>query len=74
MNIILSDTLLDVPSEMKNRLVYIDISTHKVAQCIGCFHCWIKTPGRCAIQDDAIRVAPLIVSTEALDGSTVDFI
>jgi hypothetical protein len=27
-----------------------------IAPCGGCFGCWIKTPGRCAIEDDAERV------------------
>ena len=24
-----------------------------VAGCLGCFGCWVKTPGRCVIQDRA---------------------
>jgi len=24
----------------------------KIAPCIGCFHCWVKTPGVCSIKDD----------------------
>ena len=26
----------------------------KIADCLGCFGCWVKTPGRCVI-DDAER-------------------
>jgi hypothetical protein len=27
-----------------------------IAQCRGCFECWVKTPGRCVIRDDAEEV------------------
>ncbi len=28
-----------------------------VANCLGCFGCWIKTPGECIINDDAKEIA-----------------
>ncbi len=33
------------------RLAELDI-----APCLGCFGCWLKTPGRCLIRDDAEQV------------------
>ncbi len=27
-----------------------------IKQCIGCFQCWIKTPGKCVIKDDAEKI------------------
>lgn len=29
----------------------------KVADCIGCFGCWVKTPGQCVINDAAREIA-----------------
>jgi len=29
----------------------------KIASCTGCFGCWLKTPGRCVINDDAREIA-----------------
>ena len=40
------------------------ISALRIANCVGCFGCWTKTPGRCVIRDDAARVYPLIARSE----------
>lgn len=32
--------------------------------CIGCFGCWIKTPGKCIIQDEAQVITELIAQAE----------
>lgn len=38
-----------LPSSMKNMTVIADDGTQH--NCIGCFGCWIKTPGACVIRD-----------------------
>ena len=30
----------------------IEAASLKIGHCIGCNHCWLKTPGECAIKDD----------------------
>ena len=42
----------------------MDLSALRIANCVGCFGCWTKTPGRCVIRDDAARVYPLIARSE----------
>lgn len=37
------------------------VETHRLAEmsirhCVGCFNCWLRTPGECAIQDDGRTV------------------
>jgi multimeric flavodoxin WrbA len=27
-----------------------------IRECVGCFNCWVKTPGLCATQDDAVEL------------------
>jgi len=35
----------------------------KIADCVGCFGCWIKTPGRCIIRDEADDIARALVNS-----------
>ena len=66
MNLLLSDTAL--PSGLPERadFCYRDLSALKIANCIGCFCCWVKTPGRCVLRDDAVKIYPLIAKSERL--------
>ena len=36
----------------------------KIGPCTGCFNCWIKTPGICSIQDDAIDIARQYIASD----------
>ena len=65
MKLILSDRSLSLPPEQGD-IRYIDLSGLKIANCVGCFGCWTKTPGRCVIRDDATRVYPLIAQSDQL--------
>lgn len=52
--------LYDVEEALQDRFLQLkdrDLlfsAAPKVQHCIGCFGCWIKTPGRCVIQDRCI--------------------
>ena len=66
MNLILSDRHLDIPQIECTTTEFIDLSTCKIANCIGCFGCWTKTPGKCVIRDDAVKVYPLIAASDRI--------
>ncbi|CUX70510.1 hypothetical protein BN3590_03988 [Clostridium sp. C105KSO15] len=36
-------------------IVYDSIDT-EIKDCIGCWSCWWKTPGKCALNDDAYKL------------------
>lgn len=36
----------------------------KIGYCTGCFNCWLKTPGICTIQDDAIEVTRQYIAAD----------
>jgi len=38
----------------------------RVGPCVGCFNCWLKTPGECAINDDGREVAKAIANCDVL--------
>ena len=65
MNLIMSDCPLSFsPSFASNQNIFIDLSALKISPCLGCFGCWVKTPGKCVIPDDAHKVYPLIAKSE----------
>lgn len=64
MKLILSDRPLKLPDNHCDDLTWIDLSQLKIANCVGCFGCWTKTPGKCVIRDDAVKVYPLIAASD----------
>ena len=64
MRLILSDRTFSIGS--CSDIKFIDLSSLKIANCVGCFGCWTKTPGKCVIRDDAVEVYPLIAESNTL--------
>lgn len=55
--------------------------TGKIQNCIGCFGCWVKTPGRCVLRDDYNRMGEklghadeLIIISECIYGTYSPFV
>lgn len=63
MKLILSDRPLELNLKDDKTIRYIDLSSLKIGNCVGCFGCWTKTPGKCVIRDDAVSVYPLIAKS-----------
>ena len=42
----------------------IDTANMKIAHCMGCNQCWLKTPGVCAIKDDYETIIKKLVSAD----------
>ena len=64
MRLVLSDTALPTGLLVREDWHYVDLSQLKIADCMGCFSCWVRTPGRCVIRDDAVGVYPLIAHSD----------
>lgn len=39
-----------------NEIEMIETQSYTISHCIGCNHCWIKTPGKCCIHDDFEKI------------------
>lgn len=66
MKLIVSDRPLTLAEPACRDIQVIDLSALRIANCVGCFGCWTKTPGKCVIRDDAVRVYPCIAASEKL--------
>lgn len=67
MKLILSDRALNISTDNSSDTIqYIDLSQLNISNCTGCFGCWTKTPGKCVIRDDAVKVYPYIAQSDTL--------
>lgn len=63
--LIISDRPLEIKTKGSD-IKFVDLSGRKIANCTGCFGCWTKTPGKCVIRDDAVKIYPDIAKSSAL--------
>ena len=49
-----------------DKIEIIDTAGMRIAHCIGCNQCWLKTPGVCSIKDDYEIIVKKLVKTENL--------
>lgn len=62
----MSDKPINLNIGENKDIKYIDLSSMKIANCVGCFGCWTKTPGKCVIRDDATKVYPYIAESSSV--------
>lgn len=62
----MSDRHIETQISESEDLKYIDLASMKIANCVGCFGCWTKTPGKCVIRDDASKVYPYIAKSDSV--------
>lgn len=49
-----------------DKIEIINTAEMKIAHCIGCNQCWLKTPGVCSIKDDYESIVKKLVKTDNL--------
>lgn len=64
MGINVSKKLLSLFKDMGNKVIYYDMKKEKLNHCIGCFKCWIQTPGICTFNDAGRRIAKDFVQSD----------
>ncbi|MCI8826858.1 MAG: flavodoxin family protein [Lachnospiraceae bacterium] len=69
MNILIHDLSDEQFQELfpkANNDIYIISDTETIRHCIGCFGCWIKTPGKCVLKDGYDNMGELLSRSEKL--------
>ena len=54
---------LSQSTEITN-LDYYNLKQMDIKQCVGCFNCWTKTPGKCVIKDDAEDILISVINSD----------
>ncbi|WP_077609374.1 flavodoxin family protein [Clostridium sp. Marseille-P2415] len=44
----------------------LTVSNMNIKPCVGCFHCWSKTPGKCCIHDDMASVIEKMLASDII--------
>ena len=42
----------------------IQLAKYKIQHCLGCFSCAFKTPGKCVIKDDMVKLLPKVAEAD----------
>ena len=63
---ITSDQVCSFFGKKDSQTEVINTSGMKISHCMGCNHCWLKTPGICAIKDDYEGIIKKLVGAENL--------
>ncbi len=62
----ITDTIKQQLAVCKVEAEIIEASNLNISHCIGCNHCWLKTPGECAVKDDYEEILKKIVHADQL--------
>jgi multimeric flavodoxin WrbA len=61
-----SDYLIDFLRINGHEVEVITLRNENIANCIGCFGCWLKTPGHCIINDDGYDLPRKVIQSDAI--------
>ena len=61
---VITDLTMDEMYFINKNIDYVDLNSKNINNCKGCFCCWVKTPGKCIIRDDAVSIYTKIAKTD----------
>ena len=61
-----SEQIKELLAEKDSEVEIVNTAEMKIAHCMGCNMCWLKTPGVCAIKDDYEIILKKLVATDNL--------
>ena len=71
---LLLNTFLEGAKEAKAEIDLIYVDDLKVNSCLGCFTCWVKTPGQCVHKDDMAELLTKLQTADVLILATPVFV
>lgn len=61
-----SDEIAKSAAKQGADIEIVEAGSLKISHCIGCNHCWLKTPGVCAIKDDYESILKKLIHAKQL--------
>ena len=61
-----SEQIKELLAEKDSEVEIVNTAEMKIAHCVGCNMCWLKTPGVCAIKDDYEIILKKLVASDGL--------
>lgn len=61
-----SDYLVDFLRIKGHEVEVMTLRDEKIAGCLGCFGCWLKTPGECVINDAGRSLPKKVIQSDAV--------
>ena len=52
--------------EQDHEAQILNLRDMSIGYCMGCFDCWVKTPGMCIVKDDSYRVCEEAINSDLL--------
>lgn len=53
-----------IDTQDKVNIEYFKLRDMKIASCIGCFDCWVKTPGICRLKDEHAKALESFINAD----------
>ena len=63
---IVEKTIIEELNKNEYKVEAFELRNKKLATCIGCFGCWIKTPGQCILKDEGPEIAKAVARSDIL--------
>jgi len=63
---IMTEEFLKGASEAGAQVEQVLLAEKKINHCMGCFRCWVKTPGSCFINDDMKPLLKKLIATDVI--------
>ena len=62
----INNTLIEESDKFGLRTELIELVETEIRPCLGCFKCWVQTPGICVIDDFGIEIAKKIIQSDTV--------